>query len=270
MACPTLALLPALAPRLALGLGLVTLAMLALWAAQRRTRNAGYVDVGWALSLAGQAALYAWLAPGWAPRSWLLAAMVGVWAGRLSVHLLRRLRGRPEEGRYAALRQEWGPQADRNMLVLHLGQALLSAALALPFLLVSLDPTPGLGWRELAGAALWWIGLGGEALADQQLARFLAEEGGRGRVCQRGLWNVSRHPNYFFEIVLWLGWGVFCSASAGGVWPWLGPLAITASLLFVTGIPPTEAQALRTKGEAYRRYQRTTSPLIPWRKKREP
>lgn len=247
--------------RLALAAVLVGGLMAALWLVQRRTRNAAIVDVGWSASLPLQALLYAWLSPGWPPRAWLLAAMVTVWGGRLALHLYwNRLRGRPEEGRYAQLRAEWGAAADRQLFWFFQFQAAASVVLALPFLLVSLDSRAGLGIAEWLGALVWLVGLVGESVSDAQLEAFKADPHRTGRVCRRGLWAFSRHPNYFFEILVWTGFALYAATP----WAWVSPALIAGTILFVTGIPPTEAQALRTKGEEYRDYQRTTSPLIPW------
>jgi steroid 5-alpha reductase family enzyme len=104
----------------------------------------------------------------------------------------------------------------------------------------------------------------GEALADAQLAAFKRDAANRGRVCEAGLWRYSRHPNYFFEWLIWVAYFVF---AVGSPWGWvalIGPASILYLLLRVTGIPMTEEQSLRSRGDAYRRYQRTTSAFIPW------
>ncbi len=257
-------LLEAFLLRLALSAALVGLLLSALWLVQLRTRNAAIVDVGWTLSLPILALFDAALAPGWSARSWLLAAMVSIWGGRLAWHLALRMRGGPEEPRYAKLREEWGAQADRRFFIFYQQQAMASALFSVPFILVSLDPRPALGLWEWLGGLVWLAGILGEATADQQLQAFKSSASRQGRVCRRGLWRYSRHPNYFFEILTWIGFALFSSGSPGFPGGWLSPLLIAWTLIFVTGIPLAEAQALRSKGEEYRRYQRTTSALIPW------
>jgi steroid 5-alpha reductase family enzyme len=78
------------------------------------------------------------------------------------------------------------------------------------------------------------------------------------------LWRYSRHPNYFFEWLIWMAFAMFALGSTGGFWGLLSPALILYFVLRVTGIPATEAQALRTRGEEYRRYQQTTSAFVPW------
>jgi steroid 5-alpha reductase family enzyme len=121
---------------------------------------------------------------------------------------------------------------------------------------------------EYAGAVLWVFAFLGEVLADAQLARFKANPVNRGKVCDLGLWRFSRHPNYFFEWLIWVSYALFALASPHGYLGLISPALILFFLLKVTGIPATEAQALRSKGEAYRRYQQTTSVFIPWIPKR--
>jgi steroid 5-alpha reductase family enzyme len=116
---------------------------------------------------------------------------------------------------------------------------------------------------EAAGVAIWLVGLIGESIADGQLAAFKADASNHGRVCDVGLWRYSRHPNYFFEWTIWIGYAVFALASP---WGWLAlamPALMLHFLINVTGVKATEEQALRSKGERYREYQQRTSMFIP-------
>jgi steroid 5-alpha reductase family enzyme len=189
-----------------------------------------------------------------------VAGLAVVWAGRLALHLLRDrvLRATAEDGRYRALRERWGPDADRNFLALYLGQGIVSALFIVPVAAAMRGGAPD-GWA-VAGAVVWVAALVGEWVADRQLARFRADPARRGQVCRDGLWGWSRHPNYFFE---WLHWWSYVLIGHGTPLTFVGPAAMLAFLLRVTGIPYTEAQALRSRGEAYRDYQRTTSAFIP-------
>ena len=113
------------------------------------------------------------------------------------------------------------------------------------------------------------VGVVGETVADRQLLAFKRDPANRGRTCRTGLWRTSRHPNYFFEWILWCGFGLLGYAAP---WGWTGlaaPLLILCSIVFVTGIPPTEAQALASRGDDYRAYQRTTSAFVPWPPRRD-
>ncbi len=245
--------------------------MVGLWFVQRRTGNAGIVDVGWAAVTGALAVWHAAWGGGEITRRLLLGALGGAWGGRLAWHLLRdRVWGRPEEGRYVTLRRQWAPHADRSFFVFYQFQALAAGVLALPFALAAVARTPFPAPADLAALVLVVVGVVGETVADRQLLAFKADPANRGRTCRRGLWRYSRHPNYFFEWVLWCGFGTM---GLVGPWGWLGLLApalILVTILFVTGIPPTEAQALASRGDDYRRYQRTTSPFVPWPPRRDP
>jgi steroid 5-alpha reductase family enzyme len=80
-------------------------------------------------------------------------------------------------------------------------------------------------------------------------------------VCRAGLWRYSRHPNYFFE---WVHWWAYVLIGHAAPLTLLGPAAMLLFLFRVTGIPYTERQALKSRGEQYREYQRTTSRFVPW------
>jgi steroid 5-alpha reductase family enzyme len=246
------------------GTAIVCTLMVALWFAQRRTGNAGIVDAGWAAGIAALAILYAAHSNATAHRTALAAGMAAVWGARLAAHLLRRVMNGPEDGRYADLRRQWGTGAQRHLFFFFQVQALACVVLSVPFLIPMFNSSPGLSFAEYAGVGLWFAGMAGEWLADLQLRRFKSDPANRGKVCSTGLWRYSRHPNYFFEWVIWTGFSVFALGSPFGYAALYAPFLILYFLLRATGVPPAEAQALRTKGDAYRRYQRTTSRFLPW------
>jgi steroid 5-alpha reductase family enzyme len=252
------------------GTAIVCGMMFALWVIHLLIRNAAIVDVGWGLGLALLGIFYGLTGPGYQARRWALATMAGFWGLRLSTYLLfTRVIGHPEEGRYVQLRKEWKTNLPLRFLFFFEFQALLDVVLSLPFLLACLDTRAPLGTLEKVGAGIWLIGILGEALSDLQLNAFKKNPQNKGKSCRAGLWNYSRHPNYFFEWTIWVGYATFAIASP---WGWLGlisPALILYFLLGVTGIPATEAQSLRSRGDEYREYQRTTSAFIPWFPKRE-
>lgn len=260
--------MPPLTP-LVIVLALATIAMLATWWLQRRTRNAGYVDVAWAALMGVAALFYGAIGMGATTPRLLVAMLGGVWGFRLSLHLLARVLHEAEDGRYRYLREHW--QGDqRKFLAFFLGQALLTALFSVPFLVVASNPVAGLTCWSLLGIALWVASVAGESIADLQLSRWRSDPANRGRTCRRGLWAWSRHPNYFFE---WLHWFAYVALAVGSPWwAWslLGPLLMGLSLVWVTGIPFTEAQSLRSRGDDYRAYQREVSMFFPWFPRRHP
>jgi steroid 5-alpha reductase family enzyme len=238
----------------------------ALFVVARRIDNYGIVDIAWSYAFAALALFYALLAPGWPVRKALIAAMAGLWSLRLGTHLYRRVMGHHpvEDGRYVQLRKDWAGNFGPKMFVFFQLQAASVVLLGVAFFTVSLNPAPQLHPLEIAGTALWLLALAGESLADRQLAAFKHDPANKGQVCASGLWRYSRHPNYFFEWLIWVAYFVFALASPHGWVTVIGPASILFLLLRVTGIPLTEEQSLRSKGDAYRRYQQTTSAFVPW------
>jgi len=208
---------------------------------------------------------YALAAPGDPTRRALVAGLAGLWSLRLGTHLTIRVsHHHPQEDvRYAKLRADWGPQTDAKAFWFFQAQAVLLAALSTIFLVPCLNVRADISPCEWTGVAFWLVALAGESLADWQLQRFRARPENKGRICQAGLWNYSRHPNYFFEWLIWVSFFVFAWPSTGGCFTVLCPGLMLFFLLRVTGIPLTEELSLRSKGDAYRDYQRTTSAFVP-------
>ena len=245
--------------------GLAASLMLALWFWHLRLGNAGIVDVGWAICVPIAATVYAAAGPGDAVRRWLIAAMTVIWGGRLAAYLLRdRVLGRPEDRRYADLRQRGSIAAALSFFPFFQIQALLAVLLSTPMLIAAFDGRPAPSGLEVAAVLLWIVALVGETVADRQLERFKARPDSRGRAYRDGLWRYSRHPNYFFEWLVWVAYALYAVASPWGWFALVSPAVMLYLLFRVTGIPATEAQAIRTKGDDYRRYQATTSVFIPW------
>jgi steroid 5-alpha reductase family enzyme len=248
---------------LLVGTAVASVSMIVLWAIQVRIRDASHVDAGWAILIASVTVVYALLADGNVEHRILAAALASVWGWRLGLYLLfDRVIGKEEDGRYRTLRERWGSRANRRFFVFFQAQAGFVVFFSIAYLLVCLDPTAGLGTLEWIGTAVWAIGNAGTIIADRQLARWRADPANRGRTARAGLWSWSRHPNYFFEWATWCGVALVATAAPWGWAAWVVPAGLLFLLFRVTGIPATEAQALRSRPD-YAEYRRTTSVFVP-------
>lgn len=251
---------------LELSLLIASITMLIGWIYEGKTNNAGVVDVLWSALMVCLPIMHAWQMDGDIVLRIASAALMSLWYLRLFVHLSARVFSEPEDGRYCYLRDYWGDKTHRNHFFFFQFQAVLAWGFTLPIWWLAQVETFQIIWLVLAfilaiGA---WVGV---YIADKQLAEFRQNPANKGKVCQQGLWFYSRHPNYFFEWCHWFSYPVIAIGMADGEWLWLMPVVMFAFLYFITGIPYTEQQAIRSRGEAYRQYQQTTSAFIPWRKK---
>lgn len=135
--------------------------------------------------------------------------------------------------------------------------------IGIPLLIVSLNPDPGLGVIEIVGVVIFVGSLWGETLADEQLHAFKRDRGNKGKTCAIGLWQYSRHPNYFFEFMIWVGLCVYALGSPMGWVAVISPALMYYLLMYVSGVPLAEEQSLLSRGEEYRKYQQATSIFFP-------
>lgn len=253
-----------MATLLLIGLAIAMVCFAVTWAISAKIDNYGLLDVAWSYGVAVLAPIYAIAGPGDDLRKWLAAGVGIAWSLRLGTYILLRVRRHhpQEDVRYQTLRKRWsGP----GMFLLFFElQAIVVVIFSLPFLFASFNASPELALIEVIGLVIAFGSLCGEAIADRQMKAFKSDPANRDKVCQAGLWRYSRHPNYFFESLVWWGFFLFALGSPMGWWTLSCPLLMLYFLLRVTGIPLTEEHAVESKGEAYREYQRTTSAFIPW------
>ncbi len=250
----------------AIGVGMMALVFFSAWMWARRCDNYSLVDAVWAFGIGLTAVLWLILTCDGTIKHWVAGGLITLWSLRLGWHLQRRIRrAHPhEDARYAKVREVWKGRVPSTFFWFFQAQGISVIVLALPFLFIAVDPDGSWSIWESVGLAVALIGISGEGLADSQMSAFKASNSDPKSVCQDGLWRYSRHPNYFFEAVIWIGFYLY---ACGSEWGWAmvhAPAMIVYLLLRVTGIPPTEAAAVIRKGDAYRHYQKTTSAFIPW------
>lgn len=240
------------------------------WAWAVKIKNAGIVDIFWSYNFPVIAIILLWLAPGYELRKVLFCTMVIIAGLRLGTFLAYRILSHinEEEGRYKKLREDYTPNANSRFFIFFQYQAISNVLLALPFFIVTANMATEISWLEYTGIGIWILSILGETVADQQLSAFKKDPKNKGQVCQERLWYYSRHPNYFFQWMMWMAYFVFALASPYGYLAIISPAIILLLILKVTGIPPTEAQTIKSKGDKYIAYQNSTSAFVPWFKKK--
>jgi steroid 5-alpha reductase family enzyme len=251
---------------LLIGLALMAVAFAIVWAIGVKIHNYSFLDAIWSYGVAILAPIYAVAGPGNLSRKWAFTILGVAWSLRLGTYIfLRVLKHHPkEDARYEGLRARW--PGSGMFLIFHEFQAVIVVIFALPFLLASWSDLP-LQILDIVGLVVVVLALIGESTADRQMKRFKSDPANRVAVCDRGLWRYSRHPNYFFEFLVWVGFAVASLTTPHGWVVLLCPVMMYYFLTKVTGIPLTEEYSLKSKGDAYREYQRTTSAFVPWFRK---
>jgi steroid 5-alpha reductase family enzyme len=243
---------------------IVAVGFASMWWICVRVKNYGFLDVTWTLSIGLLALVDGLMGSAPLERRLLFTVAGAGWSLRLGLFVLVRvLRHHPtEDKRYGSLRQQW--RSPGAFLAFFELQALIALIFSVPFLAAAYASTPEVSALEWAGLCVAVVGVFGEALADAQAQAFKQRAGSNKKILDVGLWRYSRHPNYFFEIVTWIGFA-FAAITLPMGWISLAcPILIAYFLLRVTGIPLTEKHSIETHGDLYRDYQRRTSALVPW------
>ncbi len=246
-----------------------------MWLISLRTKDVGSIDIVWGPGFA----LIAWFE--WLrftpqhPASALVLMAITLWAVRLGVHLFVRHRmSTHEDARYAAMRTA---DPDRfwwiSLFKVFMLQAVILWALALPIHLAMGAGTvgaapPAAGWMTWLGLAIFFSGFALETAADWTLLAFMKNPANRGKLHTSGPFAWSRHPNYFGECALWFGIGLMAWDASGHVLAMLGPFALCALILKVSGIPLLEEHLKRTRPE-YADYAARTNAFVPWPPRRQ-
>lgn len=203
------------------------------------------------------------LAPQPDARSWVLAGMVSLWAVRLALFLFLRIHRSGADDRFDEIKQS--PLRFLRVWIVQGAWVAITASAA--WIAMSSPVREPLGWLSFVGIAVWALGFGVEVIADAQKSAFAADPAHRGRFISTGLWSRSRHPNYFGEILLWIGVFLVAAPVLQG-WQWiavLSPMFVILLLTRVSGIPLLEAKAQRRWGgqDDYEAYTSRTPVLIP-------
>ena len=244
--------------------------MIGAWLIALRTGRSGWIDAIWSFATGafGAAAAVIPLAESQISMRQVFVAILALfWSLRLGLHISIRTARGGDDPRYKQLREEWGGSFKRRLFWFLQIQGLAAFALALSIMLAAHNPAPGLGIADWTGFAVLIVAVAGEAIADRQLSAFRSNPANKGKVCDVGLWGISRHPNYFFEWLGWLAYAIIAIDLTGAYpWGWLalaGPLLMYWLLVHASGIPPLEAHMLRSRGKAFRDYQNRVNAFWP-------
>jgi steroid 5-alpha reductase family enzyme len=197
-------------------------------------------------------------------RSLLLLALVVIWAARLGTFLFRRIRKAGKDARFDELKTSFS----RFLLTWTMQGLWVSLTLAAALAAITTTTRKGLDVFALIGFLVWALGFAFEVVADAQKSRFRADPENKGKFIHTGLWAWSRHPNYFGEIVLWIGVAIIALPVLQG-WQWvtlISPVFVTLLITRVSGVPMLEKRADEKWGgqEDYEAYKERTPVLIPW------
>lgn len=254
-----------------LALSAAVAAMTLAWVVVWLSGDGGWTDVVWtfAVGIIGAAAALAPAEEVVPERQWIAAGLILAWSTRLGGHLAARTSkaARPDP-RYERLRAQWGGWGLKAWGLLMI-QAATVVVLVVSVRVAAGRPDDAVGWREALAAAVLIFAVVGEGVADRQMAEFRRAPGNHGKVADQGLWRWSRHPNYVFEWVAWLAWPIMALDGRPAGWlSLLAPVMMWWLLTRVSGVPPLEAEMLRTRPEAYRDYQRRVPRFFPFPLKR--
>lgn len=190
--------------------------------------------------------------------------MYSVWSIRLSTFLFIKIYQSDEDSRYESLKESWRDKSPLYFLILFLVEGGLVFLLALPLDLAVKKYEVLNAYSITLSVLLFITSIVLESVADSQKNQFKKDKNNKGKVCNIGMWRYSRHPNYFFEVLIWLSYGLYFVGTDLLLLASLPAVVIFILLNYITGVPPSERQSLKSRGEKYRKYQQTTSRLIPW------
>ncbi len=195
-------------------------------------------------------------------RTVLLLVLIVVWATRLGTFLFTRIQKAGSDDRFDEIKNSFS----RFLLTWTIQGLWVSLTAAAALAAITSTTQKDLGWFGLLGFVIWVFGYFIELLADVQKSQFKANSNNQGKFIQTGLWAWSRHPNYFGEILIWVGIAIIAFPALQG-WARLtliSPLWVILQLTVISGIPMLEKKADRKWGgqEDYEQYKRKTPILL--------
>ena len=250
-------------PVFALAVGLAFLVQWLVFIPAYLLQSEKFFDITGSLTYISVTAIAVFLSPEIDGRSILLLVLVVIWAGRLGLFLFRRVHKAGKDGRFDEIKESFF----RFLMTWTLQGLWVTFTVSAALAAITSSLRKELGLLALIGSLIWLFGFAFEVIADSQKNRFREDPANKGKYIQSGLWANSRHPNYFGEIVLWIGIAIIAIPVLQG-WQWvtvISPLFVTILLTRISGIPMLEKRADEKWGgqEDYEAYKKRTPILIP-------
>lgn len=245
-------------------LGVVLFVYMSFWflVSLIKKRN-DVADTAWGLGFVLLTWVSFFLSSSFDLRILIVNTLVSVWGLRLAWHIHSRNKGKTEDYRYLAWRNEWGKWFYiRSFFQVYLLQGLFLFMIVSPVLLINKNSLTSLGLLDIVGFVVWIVGFIFESVGDAQLRKFISDPANKGKLMRQGLWQYTRHPNYFGEVLQWWGIWIVSVSVTGGLYFVFGPLTITYLILKVSGVPMLEKKM--EENPEFAEYKRQTSMFIPW------
>lgn len=245
------------------GLSGIIFFMFGAWLLSLKMKDASIVDRFWGLNFTLLSFIYFSQAQEIYWRHWLVLFLIGIWGGRLSLHIHFRNRGHAEDYRYQAMRKNHGPSFWwYSFFSVFLLQGSLAFVISAPILWIFTSKMTPFNILDFIAICFWGLGFYFEAVGDRQLKAFKADPSNQGKILNQGLWALTRHPNYFGDALMW--WAIFLLALSvpNGWMTFFGPLTMSIFLRYISGVTLLEKSLSKTK-LGYTEYVSKTPAFIP-------
>lgn len=221
------------------------------------------VDIGWGLGFVLSAVYIFFKTPESGTKGMIITIAIVIWGMRLVYHIGKRKIGKPEDFRYVNMRKKWGDKfvLIKAFLNVYFLQLVIQFIVTLPVIYGN-TTSQNLLWFNYIGVVLWIIGFFFESYGDYQLKQFKKKPENKGKLMDKGLWSLTRHPNYFGDCAMWFGIFFVAITNISSLWIVIGPSLMTYLLVFVSGVKMLEKKY--KDREDYESYKKRTNAFIPW------
>jgi steroid 5-alpha reductase family enzyme len=230
-------------------------------------KRSDIVDIGWGLGFIVTTLISALLATNITMRMIAIGILIALWGLRLAIHIFLRNRNKDEDFRYKKFKKDWGENFWwKSYINIFLLQGLLMMLISIPIIYLFTFSLERLSWLTYTGIGIWVLGFLFEVISDWQLSRFIdkkKQQKAKERFLKTGLWSLSRHPNYFGEVLLW--WGIWLASvslsNPTSLLTVIGPITITYFITQVSGVPILEKKYEGDK--EWEMYKKRVPKFIP-------